>query len=82
MAAEKTEAHKGKVIYFSHGGGSLPIRGDNSHKAMIASGFSFHSMGAYLWYENHTTAPPHAFFRIGWLNHPQPQCHTKNVSGD
>lgn len=35
MAAENAEARKGKVIYFSHGGGPLPILGDNSHKAMI-----------------------------------------------
>lgn len=29
------EEAKGSVIYFSHGGGPLPILGDRSHKAMI-----------------------------------------------
>jgi len=28
-------ARKGKIIYFSHGGGPLPILGDPSHQAMI-----------------------------------------------
>ena len=35
MAKTKGEDRKGKVIYFSHGGGPLPILGDKSHKAMI-----------------------------------------------
>lgn len=35
MVIDKDEARKGTVIYFSHGGGPLPILGDNSHKAMV-----------------------------------------------
>ena len=35
MAKTKGEDRKGKVIYFSHGGGPLPILGDKSHKAMV-----------------------------------------------
>jgi 4,5-DOPA dioxygenase extradiol len=32
----KTDAHnKAQIVYFSHGGGLLPILGDPSHKAMI-----------------------------------------------
>lgn len=31
----KNKAHKGQVLYFSHGGGPLPILGDPSHKNMI-----------------------------------------------
>lgn len=28
--------HRGKIVYFSHGGGPLPILGDASHQAMVA----------------------------------------------
>lgn len=27
--------HRGKIVYFSHGGGLLPILGDASHQAMV-----------------------------------------------
>src|SRR5512142_898753 len=30
------QANKAQIVYFSHGGGPLPILGDASHKAMIA----------------------------------------------
>ncbi len=33
---DKTLQHKAQIVYFSHGGGPLPILGDPSHKAMIA----------------------------------------------
>jgi 4,5-DOPA dioxygenase extradiol len=35
MMMNKNGESKGSVIYFSHGGGPLPILGDGSHKAMI-----------------------------------------------
>ena len=35
MAETKGDDRKGKSIYFSHGGGPLPILGDKSHKAMV-----------------------------------------------
>lgn len=35
MTKTKGENRKGKAIYFSHGGGPLPILGDKSHKAMV-----------------------------------------------
>lgn len=35
MKTIKKEEQKGRIIYFSHGGGPLPILGDGSHKAMI-----------------------------------------------
>ena len=35
MTKTKGENRKGKVIYFSHGGGPLPILGEKSHKAMV-----------------------------------------------
>ena len=35
MTMKKDQERKGRVIYFSHGGGPLPILGDGSHKAMI-----------------------------------------------
>jgi aromatic ring-opening dioxygenase catalytic subunit (LigB family) len=31
----RTQAHKAQIVYFSHGGGPLPILGDKSHEAMI-----------------------------------------------
>ncbi len=31
----KSSLHKGHIVYFSHGGGPLPILGDPSHKAML-----------------------------------------------
>ena len=34
MTSESSE-HKAQIVYFSHGGGPLPILGDASHKAMI-----------------------------------------------
>ena len=30
-----TTGEKAQIVYFSHGGGPLPILGDESHKAMI-----------------------------------------------
>jgi len=35
VTTKGVEARKGKVVYFSHGGGPLPILGDESHRAMI-----------------------------------------------
>jgi len=35
MTSKDKSANKCQIIYFSHGGGPLPILGDNSHKAMI-----------------------------------------------
>ena len=36
MAATiKPSERKGTVIYFSHGGGPLPILGDKSHRKMV-----------------------------------------------
>ena len=36
MKPPQSEGRQGKVIYFSHGGGPLPILGDKSHRAMVA----------------------------------------------
>ncbi|WP_028579632.1 DODA-type extradiol aromatic ring-opening family dioxygenase [Desulfogranum japonicum] len=36
MNTETTSTYKGTVIYFSHGGGPMPILGEPSHQAMIA----------------------------------------------
>jgi 4,5-DOPA dioxygenase extradiol len=33
--SEMSEQHKAQVVYFSHGGGPLPILGDPYHKAMV-----------------------------------------------
>ncbi len=35
MMDQKLNGHKAQIVYFSHGGGPLPILGDASHKAMI-----------------------------------------------
>lgn len=35
MTLKKASGQKGNVIYFSHGGGPLPILGEKSHKAMV-----------------------------------------------
>ena len=35
MRKQKNNEDKGQIVYFSHGGGPLPILGDKSHKAMI-----------------------------------------------
>lgn len=35
MATKNMSDIKGRIIYFSHGGGPLPILGDQSHKAMV-----------------------------------------------
>jgi len=35
MATKNISAIKGRIVYFSHGGGPLPILGDESHKAMV-----------------------------------------------
>ncbi|WP_245535431.1 DODA-type extradiol aromatic ring-opening family dioxygenase [Sphaerochaeta pleomorpha] len=32
----KLDTRKGQVVYFSHGGGPLPLLGDKSHQAMVA----------------------------------------------
>jgi 4,5-DOPA dioxygenase extradiol len=32
---ERSPKNKAQIVYFSHGGGPLPILGDASHKAMI-----------------------------------------------
>ena len=31
----KNQQIRAQIVYFSHGGGSLPILGDASHKAMV-----------------------------------------------
>ncbi len=36
MSSGNTSKQRAQVVYFSHGGGPLPILGDLSHKAMIA----------------------------------------------
>lgn len=35
MLNQKNPQHQAQIIYFSHGGGPLPILGDTSHKAMV-----------------------------------------------
>lgn len=35
MATKNISDIKGRIVYFSHGGGPLPILGDKSHKAMV-----------------------------------------------
>lgn len=35
MIEQNSPAHKAQIVYFSHGGGPLPILGDASHKAMV-----------------------------------------------
>ncbi len=36
MNHDKHQAPKGRIVYFSHGGGPLPILGEPSHRAMVA----------------------------------------------
>jgi 4,5-DOPA dioxygenase extradiol len=36
MQDQNNTRHKAQIVYFSHGGGPLPILGDASHKAMVA----------------------------------------------
>ncbi len=36
MQQKKDAGHQAQVVYFSHGGGPLPILGDASHRAMVA----------------------------------------------
>ena len=36
MNRDRDSEGKAQVVYFSHGGGPLPILGDPRHKAMIA----------------------------------------------
>jgi len=36
MPDQHNPQHKAQIVYFSHGGGPLPILGDPSHKAMVA----------------------------------------------
>jgi len=35
MTSETAADNKGRIVYFSHGGGPLPIMGDASHRAMV-----------------------------------------------
>ena len=35
MMEQNSPEHKAQIVYFSHGGGPLPILGDASHKAMV-----------------------------------------------
>jgi aromatic ring-opening dioxygenase catalytic subunit (LigB family) len=35
MLNQKNPQHQAQIVYFSHGGGPLPILGDASHKAMV-----------------------------------------------
>lgn len=35
MSDQNNVPHKAQIVYFSHGGGPLPILGDPSHKAMV-----------------------------------------------
>jgi len=35
MLSQNDPHHKAQIVYFSHGGGPLPILGDISHKAMV-----------------------------------------------
>ncbi|HMK64888.1 MAG TPA: class III extradiol ring-cleavage dioxygenase, partial [Thermodesulfobacteriota bacterium] len=35
MKTQNASSHKAQVIYFSHGGGPLPILGDAGHLAMV-----------------------------------------------
>lgn len=35
MMNQSNTQKKAQIIYFSHGGGPLPILGDDSHRAMV-----------------------------------------------
>ena len=35
MLTQNDPENKAQIVYFSHGGGPLPILGDASHKAMV-----------------------------------------------
>ena len=42
MMNQNNPENKAQIVYFSHGGGPLPILGDASHKAMVDFMDSFH----------------------------------------
>ena len=42
MPNQNNPESKAQIVYFSHGGGPLPILGDPGHKAMVDFMLSFH----------------------------------------